>query len=95
LKGQNQSGSGGAGQGDKKEDKVCKHVYVKQILIKLSDTAMGKICLIHLKDKRKKYEPPVPTRVGKKQKKLKGPEAANKLPQGMYNSFTKHHVFTT
>jgi hypothetical protein len=32
LKGQNQSGSGGAGQGDKKEDKVCKHVYVKQIL---------------------------------------------------------------
>ena len=33
------------------------------------------------KDKRKKYEPPVPTRVGKKQKKLKGPEAANKLPQ--------------
>ena len=40
------------------------------------------ICFTHLKDKRKKYEPPVPTRVGKKQKKLKGPEAANKLPQG-------------
>jgi hypothetical protein len=46
------------------------------------------------KDKRKKYEPPVPTRVGKKQKKLKGPEAANKLPQGMYDSFTKHHMFS-
>jgi hypothetical protein len=41
---------------------------------------------IHLKDKRKKYEPPVPTRVGKKQKKLKGPEAANKLPLGKYDS---------
>ena len=33
-------------------------------------------------DKKRKYEPPVPTRVGKKKKKLKGPEAANKLPMG-------------
>ncbi|KAK2561066.1 26S proteasome regulatory subunit 4 [Acropora cervicornis] len=33
------------------------------------------------KDKKKKYEPPIPTRVGKKQKKAKGPDAANKLPQ--------------
>lgn len=33
------------------------------------------------KDKKKKYEPPVPTRIGKKKKKTKGPEAANKLPQ--------------
>ena len=33
-------------------------------------------------DKKKKYEPPIPTRVGKKQKKTKGPDAANKLPQG-------------
>lgn len=31
-------------------------------------------------DKKKKYEPPIPTRVGKK-KRLRGPEAANKLPQ--------------
>uniref|UniRef100_A0A2K5BW84 AAA+ ATPase domain-containing protein n=1 Tax=Aotus nancymaae TaxID=37293 RepID=A0A2K5BW84_AOTNA len=31
------------------------------------------------KDKKKKYEPPVPTRVGKK-KKTKGPDAASKLP---------------
>merc|ERR1711992_224995 len=30
---------------------------------------------------KKKYEPPVPTRVGKKRKKLKGPDAATKLPQ--------------
>jgi hypothetical protein len=58
------------------------------------DPALSKICLIHLKDKRKKYEPPVPTRVGKKQKKLKGPEAANKLPQGTYDSSTKHHMFS-
>merc|ERR1712117_1006852 len=29
---------------------------------------------------KKKYEPPVPTRVGKKRKRVKGPEAANKLP---------------
>ena len=33
-------------------------------------------------DKKRKYEPPVPTRVGKKKKKIKGPDAANKLPQG-------------
>lgn len=33
------------------------------------------------KDKKKKYEPPVPTRIGKKKKRTKGPDAANKLPQ--------------
>jgi 26S proteasome regulatory subunit T2 len=33
------------------------------------------------KDKKKKYEPPVPTRLGKKKKTRKGPEAANRLPQ--------------
>ena len=31
------------------------------------------------KDK-KKYEPPVPTRIGKRKKRGKGPDAANKLP---------------
>ena len=36
------------------------------------------------KDKKKKYEPPVPTRVGKKKKRMKGPDAANKLPQGKH-----------
>merc|ERR1712117_184190 len=30
---------------------------------------------------KKKYEPPVPTRVGKKRKRVKGPDAANKLPE--------------
>lgn len=30
---------------------------------------------------KKRYEPPVPTRVGKKLKKSKGPDAASKLPQ--------------
>lgn len=33
------------------------------------------------KDKKKKYEPPVPTRIGKKKKRSTGPQAANKLPQ--------------
>lgn len=33
------------------------------------------------KDKKKKYEPPIPTRVGKKKRKVKGPDAAMKLPQ--------------
>ncbi|WAR19092.1 PRS4-like protein [Mya arenaria] len=33
------------------------------------------------KEKKKKYEPPIPTRVGKKKKKMKGPDAASKLPQ--------------
>jgi len=32
------------------------------------------------KAEKKKYEPPVPTRVGKKRKRVKGPDAANKLP---------------
>lgn len=40
------------------------------------------ILLLIYQDKKKKYEPPIPTRVGKKQKKTKGPDAANKLPQG-------------
>jgi len=31
-------------------------------------------------EKKKKYEPPVPTRVGKRRKKVKGPDAAQKLP---------------
>jgi len=30
---------------------------------------------------KKRYEPPVPTRVGKRKKKTKGPDAAQKLPQ--------------
>lgn len=38
--------------------------------------------LCQLKDKKKKYEPPIPTRVGKKKKKTKGPDAASKLPLG-------------
>jgi len=38
--------------------------------------------LLYYKEKKRKYEPPVPTRVGKKKKKLKGPETASKLPKG-------------
>lgn len=41
------------------------------------------LLLLFSQDKKKKYEPPVPTRVGKKKKKSKGPDAANKLPQGI------------
>jgi len=33
------------------------------------------------KDKKKRYEPPIPTRVGKKAKKNRGPSASNKLPK--------------
>ena len=33
--------------------------------------------------KKKKYERPLPTRVGKGRKKLKGPDSANKLPNVM------------
>ena len=33
---------------------------------------------------KKKYERPLPTRVGKRKKKSKGPDAANKLPSGIY-----------
>ena len=36
----------------------------------------------HFQEKKRKYEPPVPTRVGKKKKRTKGPDAATKLPQG-------------
>ncbi|KAL8590059.1 ATPase of 26S proteasome regulatory subunit 4 [Nucella lapillus] len=32
------------------------------------------------KDKKRKYEPPIPTRVGKKKKRSRGPDAATKLP---------------
>merc|ERR1711881_379628 len=32
------------------------------------------------KGEKKKYEPPVPTRVGKKRKRTKGPDTASKLP---------------
>jgi len=33
------------------------------------------------KEKKRKYEPPVPTRIGKRTKRGKGPDTANKLPQ--------------
>lgn len=38
-------------------------------------------------DKKKKYEPPIPTRVGKRKKKTKGPDAASKLPLGTHFYF--------
>lgn len=39
---------------------------------------------MYLQEKKRKYEPPIPTRVGKKKKKVKGPDAASKLPQGRW-----------
>ncbi|EJW79473.1 26S protease regulatory subunit 4, partial [Wuchereria bancrofti] len=36
--------------------------------------------LISLKEKKRKYEAPIPTRIGKRKKKGKGPDAATKLP---------------
>jgi len=33
------------------------------------------------KDQKKKWEPPIPTRVGKKKKR--GPDSTTKLPQGI------------
>lgn len=50
------------------------------LAITFSDMCHPTLC--HLKDKKKKYEPPIPTRVGKKKKKTKGPDAASKLPLG-------------
>ena len=41
---------------------------------------------IFFQEKKRKYEPPVPTSVGKKKKKVKGPEAANKLPLGKHDN---------
>ncbi|RUP47080.1 P-loop containing nucleoside triphosphate hydrolase protein [Jimgerdemannia flammicorona] len=38
------------------------------------------------KDKKKKWEPPVPTRVGKKKKR--GPDATSKLPAGEFSDFS-------
>ena len=40
------------------------------------------------KEKKRKYEPPVPTRVGKKKKRTRGPDAATKLPQGVLDHFS-------
>jgi len=35
---------------------------------------------VMFQDKKPKYEPPVPSRVGKKKKVQKGPDSAHKLP---------------
>lgn len=41
--------------------------------------------LIFLKEKKRKYEAPIPTRIGKRKKKGKGPDAATKLPTGKFS----------
>ena len=50
------------------------------------------VCVCCVQEKKKKYEPPLPTRVGKK-RRLRGPEAANKLPPG--EPATSHTRLTT
>ena len=44
------------------------------------------VLILHVKGEKRKTEAPVPTRVGKK-RRAKGPDAANKLPAGMFVSF--------
>jgi len=44
-------------------------------------TTIIKILLKDKKDQKKKWEPPIPTRVGKKKKR--GPDSTTKLPQGI------------
>lgn len=44
-----------------------------------------------MQEKKRKYEPPIPSRVGKR-KRVRGPEAANKLPQGMHTYM--HSILT-
>ena len=38
------------------------------------------------KEKKKKYEAPIPSRIGKRKKQSKGPDAASKLPAGASTS---------
>ena len=48
--------------------------------------------LFIIQDKKKLYKPPIPTRVGKKAKKNRGPAAANKLPQGKIFEFREGYL---
>ena len=48
--------------------------------------------LFIIQDKKKRYEPPIPTRVGKKAKKNRGPAAANKLLQGKISEFREGYL---
>lgn len=61
---------------------TCVYCFFVIILISLFSYGI----LFMNKDKKKKYEPPVPTRVGKKKKKTKGPDAASKLPLGKHSA---------
>ena len=48
------------------------------------------ISMISNQEKKRKYEPPVPTRVGKKKKRTKGPDAATRLPGGTFLLLLKY-----
>ena len=60
--------------GEKKDDKVCLIFN----FIRLNLIFIVNILFKTKKEKKKKYEPPVPTRIGKKKKRTKGPEAVDK-----------------
>lgn len=71
----NRQTGGARDGGEKKDEKVrfsLRNHLSKIIYFKVTD---------FFQDKKKKYEPPVPTRIGKKKKRTKGPESAYKLPQ--------------
>ena len=48
---------------------------------------------INTQEKKRKYEPPIPMRVGRK-KRNRGPDTANKLPQGQHTVDVHVHVHT-
>lgn len=58
---------------------MCLCHIVTELIVYI--TVMNVSCFF-MQEKKRKYEPPVPTRVGKRKKKSKGPDAATKLPQG-------------
>lgn len=69
--GQNQANMGGNKRGDGAgdgADKVC-------------DVSSSLSLKVSMQDKKKRYEPPLPTRIGKRRRGGRGPDAATKLPQ--------------
>ena len=55
---------------------ICLRICPEQLFLYKYDGSINARC-----EKKKKNETPVPARDGKKKCKMKGPEAANKLPQ--------------
>lgn len=45
------------------------------------------------KEKKKKYEAPIPSRIGKRKKGSKGPDTASKLPAGAFHTIALISMF--